>query len=399
MSTRFVGAIPRGFRDILPREAILRERLSRRVQQVFDAWGYDPVETPTLELADVLERSAPLPASSFKLFDGDGATLVLRPDVTLPIARLVATRSLFSSLDASAGDETAADQQFVSTLRLRYRQTVFREESSLQAAARTLTQIGVECIGRSDGVLDAELLLLLAEALDACTLKDYAIALCTVSVLRSLLADCVQSKAVDADWEQAMLAACHASDLVAVDELAAHSGLEPRYGRALSALIRLRGGFDAISECRRLVEGLTSNSGLDTGLDNLEQSYRIATEAAPDVRFIVDFSVMSSFDYYTGLVFAAYAPGVGTPLALGGRYDNTLTSFGRSAPAAGFACNLERIVATLTAAGSIDVELAKTQSVEAVLCDRADPLVAFTTARELRQAGQRAAVETEAKQG
>ena len=83
---------PRGFKDVLPQEANWREAISRQVQAAFSLWGYEPIETPILEVLDVLEQGGTLDKATFKLFDSDGKLLVLRPDVTLPIARLVASR-------------------------------------------------------------------------------------------------------------------------------------------------------------------------------------------------------------------------------------------------------------------------------------------------------------------
>ncbi|MCL1880369.1 MAG: ATP phosphoribosyltransferase regulatory subunit [Actinomycetia bacterium] len=318
----------RGFRDILPTEALSRERVCAHVQEVFSSWGYVPVETPTLELASALEAAGPLDHSSFKLFDSDGELLVLRPDVTLPIARLVGTRMVDYQLP----------------LRLRYRQTVFREARGWRGQARAFTQIGVEHIGSDAASADIEILLMLDEALQQSGLADYAIAFCSVSPLRCLLGRCCEQGQVGGDWEHAVLAACHDNDLVAVDGLSRSPGVEVAYGNALRALVRLNGGAEAVEQARAIMSGI----GGDHDLLLLERSFAEVSQKRPQTRFIIDFSVMSSFDYYTGLVLAAYAPGLGIPLASGGRYDHTLAQFGLAAPAAGFALHLERIIDTLS---------------------------------------------------
>ena len=87
-----IARTPRGFRDILPREALARERITAVVRERFSAAGYLPVETPLLEDRSVLERGARIKDSAFQLFDSDGTLLMLRPDLTLPVARLVAGR-------------------------------------------------------------------------------------------------------------------------------------------------------------------------------------------------------------------------------------------------------------------------------------------------------------------
>ena len=89
---------PRGFRDILPTEALARERITQTVRSCFSSHGYLPVETPLLEDRAVLDRGGRLQNTPFQLFDVDGSLLVLRPDLTLPIARMVSTRFSDGSL-------------------------------------------------------------------------------------------------------------------------------------------------------------------------------------------------------------------------------------------------------------------------------------------------------------
>ena len=83
---------PSGFRDILPTEAVARERISDQVRTCFASHGYLPVETPLLEDKASLERGGRVPESPFQLFDSDGSLLVMRPDLTLGVARMVASR-------------------------------------------------------------------------------------------------------------------------------------------------------------------------------------------------------------------------------------------------------------------------------------------------------------------
>jgi len=320
--------VPRGFRDILPAEARLREAITNRVQAVFDLWGYDPVETPTLEYADILQGEGGIESSSFRLLDSEGALLCLRPDVTLPLARLVAMRLA----------------PFSEPLRLRYRQTVFREEAALRGQSRSFTQLGVEYIGESGILADAEVLLLLGESLEAAGVEGFTIAFCDVSILQALLSASIQNGGGTPDWAKRVLAACHRNDFVEVDKLAAVSGLNKDFGQALSVFVRSDGGSELVDELRGLLSPLIAPADSRV-LDDLEATARLVEDLGPRGVYRIDSSVMSAFSYYTGLVAAAYAPGVGTPLARGGRYDSTLAAFGPAAPAAGFALDLERIVA------------------------------------------------------
>lgn len=334
-------ATPAGFRDVLSEEAQQRELIARAVQDRFASCGYAPIETPTLEAMDVMRASGRLPGSPFKFFDSQGDLLAMRPDVTLQVARMVATR-----LPGQPGP-----------FRFRYMQRVFREaEVELQAAARELTQMGVECIGVSGPEADAEVVGLLAEALSLAGVRDCTMALATVGVLRALL----EASGAPAWWKEQVLDAYHASNFVELDRLTSPEGavppvdpvsnpdrftgrvaVPPVFAAAIRALPRVRGGREAIDEVRALVAPL----GCEDGLDDFARTYDLLAQAGLGARILVDFSVMSSFDYYTGIVFEAYAPGVGAPLGSGGRYDNMIAAYGQSRPAAGFAFFLEQAMA------------------------------------------------------
>ena len=318
---------PSGFRDVLADEAIERERVSRAVQDCLAARGYVPIETPTLERMPVMLAGGRLPETPFKFFDATGELVTMRPDVTLQVARMCATR-----LDGV--DEP---------LRFRYMQRVFREsEGQLRAAVRERTQIGIECIG--EGIdADAEVIGLFAQALETAGVTEFRLSLATVSVLRALVA----ASGAPIRWKDDVLTAFHTSSLVDVDSLCevvdgqGYEGLDPAYAKAIRELARVRGGRKAIERVREIAEPL----GCAEGLDSFERTYDLLDASGLARHIVIDFSVVSSFDYYTGIVFEAFAPGLGAALGSGGRYDNMLGVYGRSRPAAGFAFYLEEAMA------------------------------------------------------
>lgn len=315
---------PAGFRDVLSQEAAVRERISAAVRELFSSRGYAPIETPTLEVMDVMRAGGHLTAAPFRFFDSQGDLLAMRPDVTLQVARMCATR-----LAGQPGP-----------FRFRYQQRVFREaEGQMRAAAREVTQMGIECIGPSGPAADAEVVGLFAKALQAAGVQKFGISVATVGVLRALLS----ASAAPAAWCEAVLAAFHASNLVELDSLTgADCPAPPVFAQAVRALPRIRGGREAIVKARDLVAPL----GCEDGLDDLAAMCDLLDEAGLGGRIRIDFSVMSSFDYYTGIVFEAYAPGLGSPLGGGGRYDNMLGAYGEARPAAGFAFFLEQAMSS-----------------------------------------------------
>lgn len=362
---------PRGFRDVLPTEAAWRRSIADKVCGQFALWGYLPIETPAVELADVLGMARSLDGTAaqfttaqeapFRFFDSDSNLVALRPDVTIPVARLTATR--------------LRDRK--GPFRFYYAQSVFAERESFYGQEREFTQLGIECIGRGGYIADAEVLSVCIEALCSAGVDDFTVAIGTVGVLNALV--CAASE--DPAWRDQILRAFHKSDMVSIDQLSQTVGVKPAYGAAIAQLARIRGGKEAFQACRELVEPL----GCEDGLDDLARTYDLVVANTSTGKIIVDFSIVSSFDYYTGLVFKAYAPEVASSLASGGRYDTTLAAFGREEPAAGFALGLERLLAAAEAQGGTPPDVGPQQTVSAE-----DPFELFAKAAELRRAGTRA---------
>ncbi len=354
---------PRGFRDILPSEALWRASIRRAIEDRFFAWGYSPVQTPTLETLEVFEGSGALDDTPFRFYDSDNNLLALRPDVTLPVARLVATRM--------CGQEAP--------FRLSYTLPVFREKETLRAQDREFTQAGIECIGPSGVAADAEVLCLLFEALEAAGLDDFTVAVGTVGVLNAL----VEAATDDEGWRLEVLDAFHRSDFVALDELCVDGRAATDYAEAIAKLARINGGREALAACRDLVEPL----GCLDGLEDLERTFDLVSAHTSAGTLLVDFSIISSIGYYTGLVFKAYAPHSGLSLGSGGRYDSTLKDFGRDEAAAGFAVGIERIMQALEAEGKAPAEPDPIESVDGGSLEER-----FSSAAQLRAQGKRAVI-------
>lgn len=351
---------PRGFRDVLPCEAAEREVLRRDVADVFARWGYDPIETPVVEVYDTLAAAAgDLEGTAFRLSDVDGTMLALRPDMTVPVARLVAAR-----MPTDSGVK-----------RFRYAAEVFREHESLRGQARQFTQLGVELVGAGGPAVDAEVVSVLVEALHASGLSDFTVAVGDVEVLLALL----EAAGGDAAWRSKVLAAAHDRNVVAFDQLTRAEDVAAEAGEALRTVIRIRGGSEAIARCREVVAPF----GCGAVLDELGATWELLESGGIAERVVVDFGVLRSFDYYTGLVFEAYAPGLGVALGGGGRYDSVLAAYGAPSPAAGFALGLERVSIALAEQG-IDPA---PEPVAAVV--GGEPAAAFAEAARLRAGGGR----------
>lgn len=330
------AATPRGFRDILPQEALARERISDVVRGCFSAHGYLPVETPLLEGRAALERGGRIKDSAFQLFDTDQTLLTLRPDLTLPVARLVAGR---------VGAEDLP-------VRLRYSAPVVREEPSLRGQPRQFTQLGVELVAVDGTASEAEVVRLLAEALATLEVPAWRIVFGSPVPVTALLGAC----SPDPAFSERALALIHDSDLVTLDEeLAAEKDLAPAAARALSEVCRLGGGVEVIGR----LDALLAEAGVPEGERGTAELRSLADELADLFeagRVSFDFSIINSFDYYTGIIFKGYAEGIAASLASGGRYDAVLANYDRPGlVACGFALSLERLQEVLGEPGESGV--------------------------------------------
>ncbi len=332
---------PSGFRDILPHEALVRERISTTIRECFAHHGYLPVETPLLEVRDILEQGSAIDESPFQLFDSDGCLLTLRADSTLPIARMIAGRVRAEDLP----------------VRLRYQAPVVREEAQLGGQPRQFTQAGIELVGEKGSKAELEAVDLLAEVLETLDVPGWRIVLGSVTPLESLLA----AIAPDEAFRRKVKRLVHNSDFVAIDELvSATPALTAEGARALKSLVRLSGG----PECIDAIDGLLAAAGVPAEQRGTAELAELAQGAAglfAAGRASFDFSVMNSFDYYTGLIFKGYSSGIAAAVATGGRYDSVLRNFGRDGVSAcGFALSLERLQEVLGEQGASGIVSART---------------------------------------
>lgn len=316
---------PRGFRDVLFEEAAERRAVAAAMGRVFASYGFRYVETPAVEEYRTLEvaAGASFEGTAFRMVDLDGSLLALRPEMTLPIARLAASR-----LGDVAGPQ-----------RLCYVGDVFREHASLRGEARQFTQVGVELLGANGPASDAEVVAALVDALSASGLREFTVGIGTVSVLKAL----IDAADMDAEWGSSVMTAAHEGNLVTLDRLSKVSDVPAGVGDALRGVVRIGGGREAIAECRLLADTV----GCGGSLTALEEAWELLEAAGVTDRIRVDFGILRSFGYYTGLIVEAYAPGLGLPLGGGGRYDEVLAAFGAPMPAAGFALSLERVMIAL----------------------------------------------------
>src|SRR5579885_2644601 len=314
--------VPAGTRDLLPHEAARVRAVIDRVLDRMRRWGYREVTTPTLEYLDVLVRGegAAVGGRLFKLVDRDGELLALRPEMTTPVARLVATRLRAAPLP----------------LRLAYAGPVFRWREAGSGRLREFPQVGGELVGAGTLEADAEIVTLAVEALRATGVGQSSVSLGHVGFLRGLLAGLGLAEPA-LDGIRTLL---YQKDFVGLRRLLEAHGAPPPRVRAVLALPTLQGPR-ALEEARRLADTPELLAVVEdlAALERMLRAYGVWDTVT------LDLGIIRDFDYYTGIVFEGHTTALGVPLLGGGRYDRLLERFGVPYPATGFALRIERVLA------------------------------------------------------
>jgi ATP phosphoribosyltransferase regulatory subunit len=317
---RLMRLIPDGTRYSPPQEETWREQLRQKLESVLHLWGYDPVQTPALE---VFDPHHPLSEKGFKLVDRDGTVLMLRGEYTTSVARLV---------------QTLPTPTY--PVRLRYAGTLWvRTRDAELGRQREYTQVGAELLGVETPQSDAEILRLALECLDAVGLPKAAVEIGHPGFVKAVLA---QTRLEPAHI-QALRGAVHRKNAPDLHRLLDQYNIAGQTRAAVMRLIDLYGGLEVLREA----EDIALNPDAQAALENI----RAVAELLPSERFLFDLGIARGLDYYSGVIFQAYTPDFGQPLCGGGRYNAGL-------PAVGFALGLERLTTALGEAPAFETAFA-----------------------------------------
>jgi ATP phosphoribosyltransferase regulatory subunit len=315
-----IHPIPPGTRDVLPEEMRELRRLRGALLDEFEARGYGEVATPAIEFDEVLARGGGRTAgSAYRFFDESGDLLALRSDMTIPIARLAATRY--------PGAEPP--------LRFCYLANAFRAVRPQRGQMREFSQAGVELIGAPAPGGTVEVIEVLEAALDAAGLDRAVIGLGDADLYRQLLAELgVEGEARDSILERLAM-----HDLVGLEaELSALEGISEEQCATCVALSQLRGGREVLEEARSL-----GGAAVERATARIGETYEALEARGAAERVQIDLGLLRDLGYYSGAILEVYDPAVGHVLGGGGRYDELLKRFGLDLPAAGFALYVERL--------------------------------------------------------
>ena len=316
---------PEGVRDVYNQECTKKLYLENQIEQVFHAFGYQDIETPTFEFFDVFGREVGTTPSRelYKFFDRDGNTLVLRPDFTPSIARAASMYFM---------EETMP-------IRLCYRGSNFVNSSSYQGRLKESTQMGVELLNDDSAMADAEIIAMTVKVMLDAGLTDFQISIGHVGFFQALSEEAALAEDVLNELKELISIKNH----FGAEELLAKQNLRSDLFEALRDVPQLFGNAEILEKAK----GLTRNPAAREALDRLATIYEIVKDYGYEKYVFFDLGLLSKFHYYTGIIFQAYTYGTGEPIVKGGRYDALLQHFGKKAPAIGFCTVMESLMNAL----------------------------------------------------
>lgn len=312
--------IPAGMRDRIREECASRRELQQAIEERFARWGYEEVITPTIEFYKTYEAGFDNinEEDMYKFFDAQGRILMLRADMTIPIARLAATK--FKDAEVP--------------LRFRYCANVFKVHEDLSGLKNEIRDCGVELIGVPQSCGDLEILMTALDALSVVKDRPWVLEIGNINFFR----EACRYFSITKEDSEALAELIDEKSITSLAEKLDALGLRAEGRQFFLQLPWLSGDQRMLQDaeqycfCEELLQILRDLSSLADDLQAL---------GCERVQF--DLGKTKNLNYYTGIVFEAYVEGVGKRVLSGGRYDTLLEKYGRKLPAVGFSIKLDAL--------------------------------------------------------
>lgn len=317
---KLITRTPEGTRDYLYGQCSIRAEISKKLIAIFEKRGYSEVITPMIEYYDSIAggNNGIKQESMYKLCDFKGRILVIRPDCTLPIARVAAAK--LNKKDVP--------------VRFFYNQRVLRAMTENSGRDAESLQCGIELLGATGPKADLEVLVCAIDSLISLGRDDFKIELSHAGLISSLISDIPFS-----EEEQGRVYECiENKNFAALNDVLSQYTEYP----SCEAILRLP-GFFGTGEVLTLAKKVIKKKKAAEILEYLEELLSLLAKMGYGKYVSVDLGLVQPIEYYTGIVFNGYLSGVGTTVITGGRYDSLIGSFGLDMPAVGFAADVDTI--------------------------------------------------------
>ena len=324
MSTELIHT-PEGVRDIYGTEYANKLAIQNILHKQIHLYGYQDIQTPTFEFFDVFGKEiGTTPAKDlFKFFDSDGNILCLRPDFTPSMARCAA--------------KYFAEEEL--PLRLSYLGNTFSNTSLLQGKLKETTQMGVELMGDESVEADGEMIAMLIDALLQTGLKKFQVNIGEIDYFKGICEDLKLS----AEQEKVIRDYISNKNFFAVEEYLQSEMIPEEHIRTIMAIEDLFGSVDMLKEAKKL----SPHPLVQGAIERLTSLYEILCAYQVEKYVSFDLGMLSSYQYYTGIIFKVYTMGIGDVIVKGGRYDKLLNFFGKDSAAIGFVIVIDDLMQAL----------------------------------------------------
>ena len=326
---------PDGVRDIYGNEYQKKLNVENAIHEMFISYGYSDIQTPGFEYYDLFDGEIGTTdiRELYKFTDTEGRTMVLRSDFTPSIARCAAKYFL---------EDNCA-------LRFTYKGNTFVNTAELQGKLKETTQMGVELIGEGDYNADVEIIKLAIESLKSVGLKDFRICIGNVEFFKGLC----EELQLDSDSELILKNYVSNKNFFEAEEYMKAHDYSNEITEKILAINDLVGDLDML---KTKALNLVHNERSKKAVERLIQIYNeIKTNELSDYVFF-DLSMLSKYNYYTGMIFKGYALGNGDAIVKGGRYDHLLEQFGKEASAIGFVVVIDSLINALNSKSKDNAE-------------------------------------------
>lgn len=312
---------PEGTRDLLFEECEARRTVEGILSRVFTGRGFTEVVTPGLEFLDLYDlKNGSMPVESmYKLTDAKGRLIVMRPDSTIPIARLVSTRLKGCALP----------------VRLFYNQSVYTCNPGFKGRSDEVVQTGIEIIGSASRRADLEVITTAVEALGACETGNFRLEIGHSGLFRSLMSNLK----LEEEEQERIRWLIEGKNYPALNDYLDSLNGDRKTIEVLKQLPRLFGGEEVFEKAKNLFDDPATREILSY----LHAIYHDLDALGMEDKISVDLGIVNQNDYYTGVVFRGYIEGFGETVLSGGRYDTLLSEFGLDLPATGFGVNVDAV--------------------------------------------------------
>lgn len=319
--------IPDGAQDILVSECALKRKTENAVIGVFEERGFAEIATPTMEFFDSFsgQRDIIPEENMIKFVDEQGRIVVLRPDLTVPCARVAATKL-----------------KDIRPLKVSYCQKVFRSKKDRHLDLKEINQAGCEYFGRGDAQADAEIIATAIEGLKAAGLKDFTVELGQVNYFKGLM------NATDLPFEEKdnLRKLIDKKDFLGLEQKVVSLGIAGDLAKAIIELPALYGGTEILDR----IKGYDFGGKAKDAVNNLMEVVELLKEGGYAQYLAIDLGMVNELSYYTGIIFQGFVLGLGTPILSGGRYDHLVEKFGEATPATGFSIHINYLLEALAMA-------------------------------------------------